>query len=75
MRDASGSDLLREAEEELSAREHALRVHAADAPHADEEAHTRLRAAVPAAAAWIETYLDCQQVEWFSFDPAWDPVA
>jgi hypothetical protein len=32
----------------------------------------RDRAAV--LAAWIETYIDCHVVEWYRFDPNWDPV-
>ena len=32
----------------------------------------RDRAAV--LAAWIDTYIDCHVVEWYRFDPNWDPV-
>jgi hypothetical protein len=39
-------------------------------PHATE----RLRRLGAAAQAWAETYADCRTVEWFSFDPNWDPV-
>jgi hypothetical protein len=34
----------------------------------------RLRRLGAAARAWAETYADCRTVEWFSFDPNWDPV-
>jgi hypothetical protein len=40
----------------------------------DRRATERLRRLAAAAKAWTETYADCQTVEWFSFDPNWDPV-
>jgi hypothetical protein len=34
----------------------------------------RLRELAVAVCAWVETYVDCQAVEWYSFDPNWDHV-
>jgi hypothetical protein len=55
--------------------------HAADrlgeflrAPRRDEKTRRRLREHGVAALAWIETYIDCQAIEFYSFDAAWDHV-
>jgi hypothetical protein len=40
----------------------------------DERAGARLGEAAAAAQAWVETFLDCQAVAAFSFDPDVDPV-
>ncbi len=39
----------------------------------DEQAGTRLIATATAARAWAQTFVDCQEVDAFSFDPAADP--
>jgi hypothetical protein len=38
------------------------------------ETYNKLRELASAAHAWIETYIDCHAVEWYRFDPEWDPV-
>lgn len=45
-----------------------------ESPKIDQEAHARLRAAVAAVAAWVETYVDCEAMEWFTFDAPYDPL-
>jgi hypothetical protein len=45
-----------------------------DSPRSDERAQTRIRDATAAVAAWVQTYLDCESLEWFNFDSDWDPV-
>jgi hypothetical protein len=40
----------------------------------DEHDRARLIETAEAAAAWVQTLVDCQEVEAFSFDPAADPV-
>jgi hypothetical protein len=39
----------------------------------DGQSETRLRAAMAATSAWLETYIDCEALEWFTFDPPYDP--
>jgi hypothetical protein len=39
-----------------------------ESPKTGEEAQARLRMAVAAVAAWVETYVDCEALEWFTFD-------
>ena len=43
-------------------------------PKADAGARAELVGTAAAAMAWTETYVECQAVEWFSFDPAADPA-
>ena len=43
-------------------------------PRTNSEAQIGLRKATAAAAAWVETYIECEALEWFNFDPDWDPV-
>ena len=43
-------------------------------PHRGREAMNELHELAVAALAWVETYLDCYAVEWYSFDPHWDYV-
>lgn len=46
-----------------------------DAQHvSDREAHARLLQTAEAAQAWARTFVECQELESFSFDPAADPV-
>jgi hypothetical protein len=45
------------------------------APRDDTAALEKLVDAAEAARAWVETWVACQRVEWFSFDPDFDPVA
>jgi hypothetical protein len=40
----------------------------------NRSAGSALRGATAAAAAWVETYIECEALEWFNFDPDWDPV-
>lgn len=40
----------------------------------DVRAQRRLVDATTTVAAWVETYIECEALEWFNFDPAWDPV-
>jgi len=40
----------------------------------DEHGRARLIETAQAAAAWVQTLIDCQEVEAFSFDPHADPV-
>ena len=40
----------------------------------DEDKRGALRQQGVVTLAWIETYVDCQAIEWYSFDPAWDHV-
>jgi hypothetical protein len=40
----------------------------------DAQARQRLAEVVQAAWAWVQTYVDCQDLDAFSFDPAADPV-
>ena len=42
-------------------------------PSTGEDARARLRAAVTAVVAWLDTYIECQALEWVSFDPPCDP--
>jgi hypothetical protein len=41
----------------------------------DEKGRARLRATAEATTAWIQTLLDYQAVEGFSFDPSTNPLA
>jgi hypothetical protein len=43
-------------------------------PKTNLQAQMGLRRATAAAAAWVETYIECEALEWFNFDPDWDPV-
>jgi hypothetical protein len=43
-------------------------------PRTSSKAQIGLRKATAAAAAWVETYIECEALEWFNFDPEWDPV-
>lgn len=43
-------------------------------PRTDLQAQSKLRDATTAVAAWVETYVECEALEWFNFDPDWDPV-
>jgi hypothetical protein len=45
-----------------------------ESPKTGGEAQARLRTAVAAVAAWVETYVDCEALEWFTFDPPYDPA-
>jgi hypothetical protein len=45
-------------------------VHGQDVGHGDW--HTRVSQASGAAAAWVQTFLDCETVELFAFDPSAD---
>jgi hypothetical protein len=38
----------------------------------DGKREARLRTAMAAVVAWMETYLDCEALEWFTFDPPYD---
>jgi hypothetical protein len=38
-----------------------------------DDGEARLRAAVAAVVAWLETYIECETLEWFTFDPPYDP--
>ena len=38
------------------------------------EDEVRLRAALAASNAWLETYIDCEAIEWYTFDPPCDPA-
>lgn len=40
----------------------------------DVSGRERLADVAGAAGAWVQTYIDCQELEEFSFDPAVDPV-
>jgi hypothetical protein len=40
-----------------------------ESPKTDERAQTKLREATAAVAAWVKTYIDCEALEWFTFDP------
>ena len=40
----------------------------------DVSGRERLAEVADAARAWVQTYIDCQELEAFSFDPAVDPV-
>jgi hypothetical protein len=33
------------------------------------EAEAKLRAALAAVVAWLDTYIECEALEWFTFDP------
>jgi hypothetical protein len=44
-------------------------------PTGDAGTQARLRGVADAAVAWVATFIECQAVEWFNFDPDWDPVA
>jgi len=44
-------------------------------PCSNLEAQARLHVATTAVAASVETYIECEALDWFNFDPAWDPVA
>lgn len=46
-----------------------------ESPRTDERAQGRLRHAAAAVAAWVQTYIECEALEWFNFDPDWDPVS
>ena len=43
-------------------------------PKSDADARAELVRAAAVAGLWTETYVACQAVEWFSFDPAADPA-
>jgi hypothetical protein len=43
-------------------------------PRTNPEAQRKLRETTAAVAAWVATYIECEAVEWFNFDPVWDPV-
>lgn len=45
------------------------------APRDDLAALDKLLHAGEAARAWIDTWVACRRVEWFSFDPEFDPVS
>jgi hypothetical protein len=49
-----------------------LRAETSRTPHA--ERYKKLRELTSAAQAWVETYVECHAVEWYRFDPEWDPV-
>ena len=38
------------------------------------EAEAKLRAALAAATAWLETYMECEALEWYTFEPPYDPA-
>jgi hypothetical protein len=40
-----------------------------------DHGYKKLRALAKTAQAWVETYIDCHAVEWYRFDPEWDPTA
>jgi hypothetical protein len=39
----------------------------------DGQAEARLRAALAAVTAWLDAYMECEALEWFTFDPS-DPI-
>ena len=41
----------------------------------DERAQEQLRDATAAVAAWVDTYIEHEALEWFNFDPGRDPVS
>jgi hypothetical protein len=45
-----------------------------DASGASTDRYKVLRELTAIAQAWVETYIDCDAVEWYRFDPDWDPV-
>ena len=45
-----------------------------ESPKVDQGAQAKLRLAMAAVAAWSETYIDCAAIEWFTFDPPYDPL-
>lgn len=45
-----------------------------ESPRTDQAAQAKLSRAATAAIAWVHTYIDCEALEWFNFDPDWDPV-
>lgn len=45
-----------------------------DSARLGPELHTALGRDAAALQAWIETYVDCYVIEWYLFDPNWDPV-
>lgn len=45
-----------------------------ESPRTDERAQAALRTAASAVTAWVESYIDCEALGWFSFDSDWDPV-
>jgi hypothetical protein len=49
-----------------------LRAPSSATAHADTS--KKLRELATTAQAWVETYADCHAVEWYRFDPEWDPV-
>lgn len=49
-----------------------LRAGRSSSPQAQR--YMKLRELTSAAQAWVETYIDCHAVEWYRFDPDWDPV-
>jgi hypothetical protein len=38
------------------------------------QGEAKLRAALVAASAWLDTYMECEALEWFTFDPPYDPA-
>jgi hypothetical protein len=38
------------------------------------EAEAKLRTALAAANAWLDTYMECEALEWYTFDPPFDPA-
>jgi hypothetical protein len=38
------------------------------------EREATLRAALAAANAWLETYMECEALEWYTCDPPYDPA-
>jgi hypothetical protein len=45
-----------------------------DSPKTDEGNQARIRVATAAVTAWVQTYIDCEALEWFNFDPCQDPI-
>lgn len=45
-----------------------------DVRPSDAQARERLAELAKAARAWVQIYVDCQELDAFSFDPAADPV-
>lgn len=45
-----------------------------ESPKLGVELQTAIRHRAAALQAWVETYVDCQAVGWYLFDPNWDPV-
>jgi hypothetical protein len=43
-------------------------------PRTDPAAQAWLRVSVAVVAAWVETFIDCEALEWFGVDANWDPA-